>query len=320
MKLPIVFHPRYDIGLFGLEKLHPFDSKKYGKVFKLLRAAGILANANWHAPKEKASDELLLKVHTSKYLESLNQSKVIAGIAEMSFLKAFPVFLLRQSLLNPMKYATAGTVLAAELAMEFGWAINLSGGYHHAKSDGASGFCFFADINLAAKRFFEMKPEAKKLMVLDLDAHQGNGFEDIFGNDPKVDIYDLYNGAIYPNDSYAAQFIRYKHAVKNHTSESTYMEILKTTLFKAIDESQPEFLIYNAGSDIYSKDALGGFQVSYEGIVARDEMVFQICRTAKIPIVMVLSGGYHPDSSKIIGSSIENLWKKGLLVPAGSIA
>lgn len=320
MKLPIVFHKRYDIGLFGLENMHPFDSKKYGKVFKYLEDAEILKADNWYTPAGKAEDELLLKVHTEAYLETLKASRVVAGIAEMSFLKAFPNFILRGRLLNPMRWATAGTVLAAELALDFGWAINLSGGYHHAKSDGSSGFCFFADINLAANRFFELRPDAEKIMVLDLDAHQGNGFEDIFKDDPRVDTFDVYNGDIYPRDTAAARYIRYNHALPNKTKEDKYLDILTKELPKAIAESKPEYLIYNAGSDIYSKDALGGLLVSADGIVARDEFVFRECRKHNIPIVMVLSGGYHPDSSQIIGRSIANLWEKGLLVFANSIA
>ncbi len=320
MKLPIVFHKRYDIGLFGLENMHPFDSKKYGKVFKYLEEAEILKEDNWYQPEEKASDELLLRVHTASYLETLRRSRVVAGIAEMSFLKVFPNFILRGRVLSPMLWATAGTVLAAELALDFGWAINLSGGYHHAKSDSSSGFCYFADINLAAKRFFELRPAAKKIMVLDLDAHQGNGFEDIFKDDPKVDTFDIYNRDIYPRDSAAAKYIRYNFPLPTRTEEAKYLETLKSELPKAILESKPEYMIYNAGSDIYRKDALGALRVTADGIVERDEFVFRQCRKFNIPIVMVLSGGYHPDSSQIIGRSIANLWKKGLLVFTKSIA
>lgn len=320
MKLPIIFHRKYDIGLFGLENLHPFDSKKYGKVFRFLEEKEIIVGDNYFEPEEKASNETLLVVHTQEYLDSLKQSANVAKIAELGFLKMMPNFILQSNFLNPMRWATAGTILAAELAMEYGWAINLSGGYHHAKSDRSSGFCFFADINLAANHAFEKFPQVKKIMVIDLDAHQGNGFEAIFEKDPMVDVFDMYNGDIYPMDLKAAQYIRWKFPLDNGTGEIDYISILQNNLPKAIAESQPDLIIYNAGTDPYEKDPLGGLRISAAGLVLRDEFVFKQATTKRIPIMMVLSGGYHPDSASIIGSSINNLWNKGLLVGSKTIA
>jgi histone deacetylase 11 len=319
MKLPIVFSPHYDISLFGLENMHPFDSKKYGKVHKELQKVGLLAEGNWHEPEDKASDELLLQIHTAEYLESLKMSKRVAGIAEMAMLKNLPNFILQWKFLNPMRWATAGTVLGAELAQQFGWAINLSGGYHHAKAFHSSGFCFFADINLAAMRFWESNP-GKKVMVIDLDAHQGNGFEDLFADDPRVRTFDVYNGDIYPNDQHAAQFIHWKHPIRSKTGTEAYLVLLNRHLPAAFAEWQPDFVIYNAGTDIYHLDPLGQLGVSADGIVSRDEMVFKLCRQHKAPVLMVLSGGYHENSYLIIANSITQLWKKGLLQPSDSIA
>lgn len=320
MKVPIIFHPKYDIGLFGLENRHPFDSKKYGKVFRFLVEKQIIVGDDYYQPEAKADDETLLNVHSPAYLKALRSSSKVAGIAEMQILRWVPNFLLQWKFLNPMRWATAGTILAADLAMEFGWSINLSGGYHHAKRERCSGFCFFADINLAAEHAFSKYPKVKKIMVIDLDAHQGNGFEDLFGDDPRVDTFDMYNGDIYPRDTAAAKFIRWKFALPNHVGELDYLSILQKNLPQAIAESDADLIIYNAGSDPYEKDALGGMHVSAAGIVLRDEVVFREARKLKIPIMMVLSGGYHLDSASIIGSSINNLWKKGLLVMNRSLA
>ena len=114
MKLPIIFHRKYDIGLFGLENLHPFDSKKYGKVFRFLEEKEIIVGDNYFEPEEKASNETLLGVHTQEYLDSLKQSANEAKIAELGFLKMMPNFILQSNFLNPMRWATAGTILAAE--------------------------------------------------------------------------------------------------------------------------------------------------------------------------------------------------------------
>jgi histone deacetylase 11 len=319
MKLPLIFHPKYDIGLFRLENRHPFDSKKYGKVFRFLQEKEIIVGDNYFEPESKADNDVMLGVHTQEYLDSLRHSATVAKIAELSFLRFLPNFLLQSNFLNPMRWATAGTILAVDLAMEYGWAINLSGGYHHAKSDRSSGFCFFADINLAAKRAFSHFPNVKKILVIDLDAHQGNGFEAIFENDPSVDVFDMYNGDIYPMDLKAAQHIRWKFPLDNGTGEIDYISILQNNLPKAIAESKPDLIIYNAGTDPYEKDPLGGLRISAAGLVLRDEFVFRQANQGRIPIVMVLSGGYHPDSASIIGSSINNLWNKGLLVESKAI-
>lgn len=307
MKLPIIFHPKYDIGLFGLENAHPFDSKKYGKVFRFLQEKGILHDHNHHQPTEKASDDVLLRVHTKEYLDSLRQSSTVARIAELGILRRVPNFLLQWKFLNPMRWATAGTLLGVDLALQHGWAINLSGGYHHAKADRSSGFCFFADINLAADRFWTQHKPQGKVMVIDLDAHQGNGFEDIFKREPRVDVFDIYNGDIYPMDLPAAQYIRWKFPLASGTGELTYISTLQKNLPSAIEASKPDLIIYNAGSDPYEKDLLGGLRVSAAGIVLRDQFVFEQARTRKIPILMLLSGGYHRDSASIIASSIVQL-------------
>jgi len=210
-KIPVVFHPQYDISFGGLEKLHPLDSKKYGKIHKFLvnKFHEQKINLLCYRP-EIISEEDLLKVHTPKYLKSLENSSVVAHIAEIPPLAWLPNFLIQRWLLTPMKYAVAGTVLAAQLALENGWSINLSGGYHHAKANSGSGFCVYADIPLAICKLREKNPNIKAL-IIDLDAHQGNGHESICGNDPNVAIYDIYNADVFPHDLSAAKFIDFKY-------------------------------------------------------------------------------------------------------------
>lgn len=306
--LPIVYSPRYDITLLGFEKLHPFDSAKYGRVFKYLKEKGILTGKNHHEPG-MVDEETLLKVHSARYLKLIRKSQSIAAIAEVPAFKWIPAILLRCRLLKPMRRATHGTILGAELALREGWAINLSGGYHHAKRENSGGFCFYADIPLAAYQVWETNPDTK-IMVVDLDAHQGNGFEAIFEDDPRVVTFDLYNGQIYPSDLPAAKFIRYNHPIKSGTNTETYLKKLEENLAPAIEKEQPDLVIYNAGTDIYEKDPLGALKVSEAGVIARDEHVFNLCLERKIPILMLLSGGYTQESWQLIGKSIENLWDK----------
>ncbi len=307
MKLPIIFSPRYDIRVLGIEKLHPFDSEKYGKVHRyLVDTIGIDEEA-FYAPG-RASNEVLLKVHTSNYLDSLNKSVNISLISEVMMAALLPNRILQKHLLEPIRYATGGTILGVTLAIEQGWAINLAGGYHHAKSDSGGGFCFFADVPVAVRKMWETHPD-RKVLIVDLDAHQGNGNASIFGDDPRVDIFDVFNGFIYPGDHEAARCVRYNHPVPMFIRDGEYLGLLESELPRAIEQSSPGLIIYNAGTDVLTGDPLGGMNITAEGIIRRDGFVFQIAIDRKIPILMVLSGGYTNKSAEVIGRSIGNILK-----------
>ena len=309
-KLPLVYHNDYNICFFGLENLHPFDSKKYGKIYKyLIDKVGIGEN-QFHKPEE-VTDEQLKKVHSQEYLKTLHDSasKTFAQIIEIDLFRFLPNFITRKKALWPMRLATGGTLKATELAFKHGWAINLSGGYHHAKKDKGGGFSAYADIPLAAYNVFEKDPNAK-IMIVDLDAHQGNGHEAILGPDKRVTIFDVYNGSIYPQDHQVKRYIKFDYPVESYIQDKAYLKIISEKLPEAIDTVKPDLIVYNAGTDIFEKDPLGRMGISKDGIKNRDEFVFSQALAHNIPIVMVLSGGYTKESAGIIGKSIENLIKK----------
>lgn len=307
-KIPIVFHTNYDISLLGLENLHPFDTKKYGKIANHLIKEFNLDKSSFYSP-EKITDKDLELVHPKEYLSSLRKSSTIASIAEVPVLKWIPNFLLQRYLLDAARYATAGTVLGAELAIKNGWAINLSGGYHHTKANSGGGFCFFADIPLAIKKLRKNNPELK-VLVLDLDAHQGNGHESILALDPLSFIFDIYVDHNYPLDYNARKYINFNYPVESSISDSDYLSLLKAELPKALTQVKPDLIIYNAGSDVYQKDPLGQMNISAQGIIERDLFVFTQAKKHNIPILMVLSGGYSRESASIVSESITNLLKK----------
>ncbi len=304
-KIPIIYTQEYDIGLLNIEKLHPFDTAKYSKVYKYLVEKCGISKEQFFMP-QMASDEDLLLIHTSQYLNSLKKSKNIAEIIEIGILSIIPNFILRKAILRPMKYATGGTILGCKLALKYGWAINLSGGYHHAKVDSGSGFCFFADIPIAANRLRENNPNLT-ILIIDLDAHQGNGLESIFKDDPKVYIFDVYNEFIYPQDHQVKKYIDFNYPVEMGINDMKYLSILYNHLADAVEKVKPDIIIYNAGTDIYEKDPLGALNISMQGIIKRDEIIFREAIENEIPILMVLSGGYTKQSAKIIGKSIENI-------------
>ncbi len=304
-KIPIIYSEQYDIGLAGIEKLHPFDTRKYGKVYNsLTEKLGIDANRIY--TPEMATEEELLSVHTQRYLSSLKYSFSIAIIAEFPILALVPNSLLQKHVLTPMKYATRGTMMGVELALEHGWAINLSGGYHHAKADSGGGFCYFADIPIALYRLFEKRPELSVLIV-DLDAHQGNGNETVFKDDPRVRIFDIYNKLIFPGDEEAKKYIAYNLPLPAFTGDEVYLRLLENELPKAIAHSKPDLIVYIAGTDVLKGDLLGWMSVSEEGIIKRDATVFRNALEKKIPILMLLGGGYTKRSASVISRSIENI-------------
>lgn len=303
--LPIVYHEDYNIRFLGLEKLHPFDSAKYGKVHEALVNERGLDGHPFHRPAEVTPEQLRL-VHTETYLDSLKNSDNVSYIAEVSAIGYLPNRPVQCQLLRPMRLATGGTILAAKLALNEGWAINLGGGYHHAKPDRGEGFCVYADIPIAARVLWQTRPELK-VMVVDLDAHQGNGLEMCFSNDVRVSIYDLYNSQVYPRDEDAKAFATVDLPVPSGTAGAEYLALLERTLPDAIEQAAPDILFYNAGSDVFEGDPLGYLKLTREDIIRRDAFVFEQARDRAIPTVMLLSGGYSKESAGIISDSILNL-------------
>ncbi|XP_072454352.1 histone deacetylase 11 isoform X5 [Notamacropus eugenii] len=288
---PIVYSPRYNITFMGLEKLHPFDSGKWGKVINFLKEENFLADVMMVEARE-ATEEDLRVVHTQRYLNRLKWSFVVATITEIPPVIFLPNFLVQRHVLRPLRTQTGGTIMAGKLAIERGWAINIGGGFHHCSSDKGGGFCAYADITLSIK---------------------GNGHERDFMDDSRVYIVDIYNRNIYPGDGFAKRAIKRKVELEWGTGDTDYLQKVAEHVEAALSEHKPNVMIYNAGTDILEGDPLGGLSVSAEGIIKRDEMVFQAARNHNIPILMVTSGGYQKHTARIIADSILNLYNMGLI-------
>uniref|UniRef100_A0A8C5KJ42 Histone deacetylase 11 n=1 Tax=Jaculus jaculus TaxID=51337 RepID=A0A8C5KJ42_JACJA len=300
---PIVYSPRYNITFMGLEKLHPFDAGKWGKVINFLKEEKLLSDGMLVEARE-ASEEDLLVVHTRRYLNELKWSFVVATITEIPPVVFLPNFLVQRKVLRPLRTQTGGTIMAGKLAVERGWAINVGGGFHHCSSDRGGGFCAYADITLAIK-------VCSQGCVLP----QGNGHERDFMGDKRVYIMDVYNRHIYPGDRFAKEAIRRKVELEWGTEDEEYLSKVKRNVTRALQEHLPDVVVYNAGTDVLEGDRLGGLSISPMGIVKRDELVFRIVRGHQIPILMVTSGGYQKRTARIIADSILNLHELGLIGP-----
>ncbi|KAM7335220.1 hypothetical protein ACRRTK_005697 [Alexandromys fortis] len=311
---PIVYSPRYNITFMGLEKLHPFDAGKWGKVINFLKEEKLLSDGMLVEARE-ASEEDLLVVHTRRYLNELKWSFVVATITEIPPVIFLPNFLVQRKVLRPLRTQTGGTIMAGKLAVERGWAINVGGGFHHCSSDRGGGFCAYADITLAIKFLFERVEGISRATIIDLDAHQGNGHERDFMGDRRVYIMDVYNRHIYPGDRFAKEAIRRKVELDWGTEDEEYLEKVERNVRRSLQEHLPDVVVYNAGTDVLEGDRLGGLSISPAGIVKRDEVVFRLVRAHDIPILMVTSGGYQKRTARIIADSILNLHDLGLIGP-----
>lgn len=337
-KLPIVYSPDYNFNLFYIEKVHPFDAKKFQRIHHyLINTVGINPQ-RFYCPQPVSMQDLAI-VHTPEYLKAIEEtdtSNMVAGIIGVPINWLLWNSIVQSRILHPMKMATGGTLLGAQLALEHGWAINLGGGFHHAKGKGLTqelntnpnqpafdegdGFCIYGDIQLAIEKMWRKDP-TKKVMIVDLDAHQGNGHEGYFlkevtqtNGQSRIAIFDMYSAFNYPSDNHAKRAITYDIPLETNTSDAQYLHLLESYLPIAIAQFKPDFILYNAGTDIFEKDPLGRLKISEQGIITRDAFVFAQALIHNIPILMVLSGGYTKESAGIIGKSIENILKNVLKV------
>ncbi|MDJ0900619.1 MAG: histone deacetylase [Xenococcus sp. MO_188.B8] len=325
----LIYSENYNIEFYGLEKLHPFDSCKYGRawndLFTKLKKDKFDLRKITVEPSSKVWDSDITLVHGEEYaLNDILDYEYLFRILELPFLSLMPPSVAKkiaESILESMKWATAGTILAAELALKYGIAVNMSGGYHHARKNHGSGFCVYSDIPIAInvlrnKNF--LSQHIDKIIIIDLDAHQGDGFERLLGEDNDIFIMDIYNRDIYPGDEYSKKYIYADIPVQSGINDEQYLNILKNTLPDCLDRiqrvanssNQPKLAFYNAGTDIYSKDPLGKLKVSSQGILSRDMYVISQLVAREIPCVMTLSGGYTHDSYRLVSNSLNKIVRK----------
>ena len=307
----IVYDRRYNIGLLGLERLHPFDSHKYGRAWaELRRRFGRRVEQLHVSPPRAVNQEELLRVHTPAYLDRLRDAKFVARVLELPPLAMLPGRIVDFAVLRRMRWAAMGTIVAAREAMAHGLSVNLAGGYHHASPDHGHGFSAYADVGLAVDdlRRGGTLGDSDAVVYVDLDAHQGNGVCRTFADDPRVLIYDQYNGRIFPGDDVARQRIDCDVPLRHGCPEPDYFAALTTNLPPFLDSATRaggvRLAVYNAGTDVYAGDQLGGMNVSAAGVLERDRFVLDQLIGRHIPTLIVLSGGYSRESYRLVAAMV----------------
>ena len=295
----LVYSDDYEINLGGLERAHPFDVHKYSKIVRQLTADRLVAQSDFHRPEELIRKQILL-VHTPAFLDGLNDSRTAARYLEMPLIGSLPAGLIDRGILRAFRHASGGTILAARLALEHGIAVNVGAGYHHAGPDGGGGFCVYADMPIAV-RVLQNERLIARALIVDLDAHQGNGTIKCCRNDPTVFTFSMHQGNIYPIPKERGDR---DVELKAGAGDRAYLDTLRRALPEVIRESQPDLVILQAGCDTLKGDPLAGLMMTPEGIVARDAYVIDTCAAAGIPLVMTLGGGYSPDAWRAQHASI----------------
>uniref|UniRef100_A0A0E0LCU6 Histone deacetylase domain-containing protein n=1 Tax=Oryza punctata TaxID=4537 RepID=A0A0E0LCU6_ORYPU len=245
-------------------------------------SGGLLAGVRHRLPRNREA------VHSESYLNSLKSSLKVASIVEVPPVALIPNWLVQQKLLYPFRKQVGGSILSAKLALERGWAINVGGGFHHCSAEEGGGFCAYADISLCIQFAF-VRLNISRVMIIDLDAHQGNGHEKDFANDGRVYTLDMYNAGIYPYDHVAKRYIDQKVELVSGTKTEDYLDQLEKALKVAESRFQPQLIVYNAGTDILDGDPLGRLKISPEGVMIRDEKVFRFAKDQNIPLLMLTS-------------------------------
>lgn len=313
--LRVFYTPQYDIRFFGIERLHPFDSRKYSRAWNAVRMAHPELKQLTQKPDEPVPDADLLLVHSAKYLVCLRRPTYVSLALELPIISAFPIWLIDRHILRPMRLATRGTTLAARHAITaHGVGVNLSGGYHHASPEKGEGFCVFSDIPVAVeclRRDGLLDRRRDTVLLIDLDAHQGNGYERAFRDDDSVIIYDQFNEQIYPRDNDARKRINYPVPMQSGIGDAEYQRLLTARLTNYLDStSNISLAFYNAGTDIHQSDRLGHMNLTNDGVFDRDRFVLDTLTERGIPYVVTLSGGYSAVSYALVARMLMHLLER----------
>lgn len=290
----------FDLGMFA--HLHPFDGIKFRRVFKLIENN---SSIEFISPQNEVSKNVINAFVDPELQEYLREKEHIFRALEVPEIPLVGINFIDKRVLSPMRWGVSGTLCAAMEAMHSGFCWNLSGGFHHASRQSIEGFCIYNDIGITYQELmkFGQLGTSDRVLIIDTDAHHGNGNAHVFMENPNVEILDVYNQDIYPMTSFTRQRVNIAVPLRAGTSASVYMEKYKRALSKISGSFSLAFVV--AGTDVLSCDQLGGLQLQTADVVERERLTVDFLRRKNIPTVMVTGGGYCKESAEAITRSIE---------------
>ncbi|MDR3711846.1 MAG: histone deacetylase [Puia sp.] len=278
---PIYAHP--------LPEGHRFPMLKYELIPGQLLYEGSIIPGNLFSPG-LCDDQVVLLTHTHEYLQKLKNQTLSAREQRQIGFPQSPALTQRELVI------TQGTIDCCAHALTNGVSLNVAGGTHHAFADRGEGFCFLNDFAVAANWLLHQKT-ADKILIIDLDVHQGNGTASLFAHEPRVFTFSMHGKHNYP--------FRKEHSdldleLEDGLEDAGYLALLRDTLPAILEKTRPSFAFFLSGVDILATDKFGKLKVSIEGCRQRDAFVFSSLRQHSIPCVVAMGGGYSPDIRTIV--------------------
>lgn len=286
MDLPLVYHPGY---VAPLPSTHRFPMVKFRRLHDLLISSGIAQPHQFHQPAEPPQHWFEL-VHTPDYVQQYCTGSLDTKAQRRIGLPW------SESLMNRTRIAIGGTVLTATLALKHGLACNTAGGTHHAFPDYGSGFCIFNDLAIAA-RVIQHQGLAQRILILDLDVHQGDGTALIFQQDDSVFTFSMHCEANFPGRKQVSDL---DVPLPIGMEDEEYLKTLDRYLPDLLSQVKPDLVLYDAGVDPHVSDRLGKLALTDHGIFCREMQVLQTCISQGYPVACVIGGGYSDDFEALV--------------------
>jgi len=297
MDLPIVYHPDY---VAPLPKGHRFPMSKFRQLSELLLADGVAQKEQFHKP-ESPPQELIELVHTPDYVKAYCEGTLDAKAQRRIGLPWSP------ALVNRTCVAVGGTILTAHLALSHGLACNTAGGTHHAFPNYGSGFCIFNDLAIAS-RVLQKLGLVQKILIVDLDVHQGDGTALIFEDDDSVFTFSMHCEINFPGTKQKSNL---DVPLPEGMEDDAYLQTLAIYIPDLLFDVKPDLVLYDAGVDPHVGDRLGKLALTDTGIFRREMQVLSTCVAAGYPVACVIGGGYADDIKSLV-------WRHSLVHRAAS--
>ena len=272
-----------------LKENHRFPMIKYELIPEQLIIENTCKENNFFSPGD-IEDNVILLTHESNYYNKLINQKL-----EKKEIRAIG-FPMSQKLIQREKKIVQGTVECALNSIKYGISMNIAGGTHHAFTDRAEAFCILNDQAIAAN-FLIKNSYCERILILDLDVHQGNGTAEIFRENKNVFTASFHGQKNYP---FRKEISDFDYGFNDGTSDKEYLDKIKHDVPRLIDSFEPDFIFYLSGVDISENDKLGRLSVSIRGCKERDRFVLNLCKTNRIPVQVSMGGGYSPILKDII--------------------
>jgi len=286
MDLPFIYHPQYSV---PLPSTHRFPMAKFRMLHDQLLKDGIATPEQFHSPT-RAPQAWIETVHDSAYVSAYCDGTLDAKALRRIGLPWSP------ELVHRTCVAVGGTVLTAKLALQSGLACNTAGGTHHAFPSYGSGFCIFNDLAITP-RILQREGLAQKILIIDLDVHQGDGTAWIFKDDPSVFTFSMHCEINFPGTKQTSDL---DIGLPQGMGDDAYLQTLDRYLPDLLNQVKPDLVLYDAGVDLHVGDKLGKLALTDSGVYRRDMQVISACLSAGYPIATVIGGGYCEDFSALV--------------------